>query len=151
MYTWNCERVKLTLHTLYKAQVLFGSSLWEWAASEWMVPSTEFPGCFEHPKKDILKEEVTALFDRGFILDFASMNCIPRNCIWVMVKGRLVVEMTAWWKTLHPWLLGCPANSQILLCLQIGPKNTYGTYKTLFFSLRSSQHSGYILTSGVLS
>lgn len=28
------ERVKLTLHTLYKAQVLFGSNLWERAASE---------------------------------------------------------------------------------------------------------------------
>lgn len=27
--------------------------------------------------------------------------------IWVMVKGRVVAEMIAWWKTVHPWLLRC--------------------------------------------
>lgn len=35
-WTQDTERVKLTLHTLYNAQVLFGSSLWERAASEWL-------------------------------------------------------------------------------------------------------------------
>lgn len=38
-----------------------------------MVPSTEFPGCLEHPKKDTLEEEVTA--------PFGTEDCYPGLCI----------------------------------------------------------------------
>lgn len=61
------------------------------------------------------------------------MNCTPCNCIWVMLKGRLVVEMTGDGKLSIHGFLGVLLNSQILLCSQIGPKNTYGKYKTKFF------------------
>lgn len=47
-----------------------------------MVPSTEFSGYLEHPKKDILEEEVTAPFDTGdcypglHINGLYSLTCI---------------------------------------------------------------------------
>lgn len=72
----------------------------------WTVPSTELPGCLERYPRG---RSYCTLWHRGLLSWTSHQWTASTLCtrIWVMVKGRVVAEMTAWWKTLHPWLLGC--------------------------------------------
>lgn len=112
------------------------SSLWEQAASEWLSGAKYRISRLFRASKERLPwgRSYHTLWHRGLLS-------------WTLHQWTVLhVPVFVWWWRAGCWLrwlldgkyhihgfLSVLLNSQILLCLHIGPKNTYGKYKTIFF------------------
>lgn len=118
------------------AHPLQSPGLWERAASEWLSDAKYRISRLFRASKERLPggRSYCTLWHRG-LLSWTSHQ-------WTVLH----VPVSGWWGRAGCWLRWLPdgkfhthgflsvlLNSQILLCSQIGPKNTYGKYKTNFF------------------